>query len=69
MGIEDAITIAMLLPLGTQLHDVPARLNLIRHHDDLELRQFSVFTRLNARDEGSLVGFHQVRRSLTLLTR
>lgn len=54
MGIEDAIAIAMLLPLGTQTHDIPARLALYKSVRRPRIEQLLHFTRLNARDEGRI---------------
>lgn len=51
MAIEDAVSLAVLLPAGTQVHEIPARLALYekarRSRVDLVLE----YTRINGVDE------------------
>lgn len=56
MAIEDAVSIATLLPCGSTPHDIPTRLEMFqtgrRPRVDLVLQ----YTRMNGRDENDAAG-------------
>lgn len=51
MAVEDAVSIAMLLPLGTKPEDIPARLELYQFSRRPRVEMILNFTRMNGRDE------------------
>lgn len=69
MGVEDAVAIAMLLPVGTQPHDIPARLGLYQSSRRPRVEQILDFTRLNSRDQERITRELSLGgKSLTALT-
>jgi salicylate hydroxylase len=50
MAIEDAVSIAMLLPYGTKAIDIPARLELYQSSRRPRVEMILNFTRMNGRD-------------------
>ncbi|OQE29848.1 hypothetical protein PENSTE_c002G06657 [Penicillium steckii] len=51
MAIEDAVSIATLLPLGTKMQDIPARLSMYHHSRRPRVEMILHYTRLNGRRE------------------
>ncbi|KAJ5573313.1 FAD/NAD(P)-binding domain-containing protein [Penicillium hetheringtonii] len=51
MAIEDAVSIATLLPLGTKMQDVRARLAMYNHSRRPRVDMVLHYTRLNGRRE------------------
>ncbi|KAJ5681336.1 uncharacterized protein N7477_001276 [Penicillium maclennaniae] len=63
MAIEDAVSIAMLLPFGTKPHDIPERLELYQSSRRPRVEMILNFTRWNGRDDGRIsrvFSFHSV---------
>ncbi len=50
MAIEDAVSIAMLLPFGTKAIDISARLELYQSSRRPRVEMILNFTRMNGRD-------------------
>ncbi|KAJ6104006.1 hypothetical protein N7523_010326 [Penicillium sp. IBT 18751x] len=63
MAIEDAVSIAMLLPFGTKPHDIPKRLELYQSSRLPRVEMILSFTSLMGRDDGriSLVAAEMVK--------
>ncbi|KAL2827944.1 hypothetical protein BDW59DRAFT_53118 [Aspergillus cavernicola] len=55
MAIEDAVSLAILLPLGTALEDIPSRLSLYETARRPRVEMTLKYTRLNGRDEGDVL--------------
>jgi salicylate hydroxylase len=51
MAVEDAVSIAMLLPVGTKPEDIPARLELYQSSRRPRVEMILNFTRMNGRDD------------------
>jgi 2-polyprenyl-6-methoxyphenol hydroxylase-like FAD-dependent oxidoreductase len=51
MAIEDALSIATLLPLGTKAKDIPAQLELYEKSRQPRIDYVMKYTRLNGADE------------------
>ena len=51
MAIEDAVSIAMLLPCGTKPSDIPARLELYQSSRRPRVEMILNYTRMNGRDD------------------
>ncbi|KAJ5894521.1 hypothetical protein N7495_006212 [Penicillium taxi] len=56
MAIEDAIEIATLLPMGTQVVDIPRRLEIYQASRQPRVNMVLDFTRLNGRDQNDPTG-------------
>ncbi|KAE8150685.1 FAD/NAD(P)-binding domain-containing protein [Aspergillus avenaceus] len=54
MAIEDALSLATLLPLGTKIGDIPARLGLYEQARMDRVEYVMTYTRLNGADENNL---------------
>lgn len=52
MAIEDAISVAVLLPLGTTKQQIPERLRLYEKCRKERNELVLMYTRMNGRDEG-----------------
>ena len=52
MAIEDAISVAVLLPLGTTIQQIPERLRLYEKCRKERNELVLMYTRMNGRDEG-----------------
>jgi salicylate hydroxylase len=52
MAIEDAVSVAVLLPLGTTKQQVPERLRLYEKCRKERNETVLMYTRMNGRDEG-----------------
>jgi salicylate hydroxylase len=55
MAIEDAVSIAALLPRGTTPQDIPARLELYQNSRRPRVDFVLHYTRLNGRDENDAI--------------
>ena len=51
MAIEDALSIATLLPLGTKAEDIPSRLAIYEKARQPRVDDVLMYTRLNGADE------------------
>ncbi|KAJ5144546.1 hypothetical protein N7448_001938 [Penicillium atrosanguineum] len=63
MAIEDAVSIAMLLPSGTKTSDIPVRLGLYQSSRRPRVEMILNFTRMNGRDDeriSRMFSFHSV---------
>ncbi|KAJ5929879.1 hypothetical protein N7454_006829 [Penicillium verhagenii] len=67
MAIEDAVGIATLLPLGTKVHDIAARLKLYESSRRPRVELVLEYTRLNGRDENDVAGARTSREFIILL--
>ena len=65
MAIEDAISIATLLPCGTTIESIPARLEMYQQSRRPRVELVLYFTRMNGRDENDATGARVDGRSLT----
>jgi salicylate hydroxylase len=65
MAIEDAISIATLLPHGTAPENIPARLEMYQQSRRPRVEMVLYFTRANGRDENDVTGARVDRRFLT----
>lgn len=52
MAIEDAVSVAVLLPLGTSKQQIPERLRLYEKCRKQRNETVLMYTRMNGRDEG-----------------
>jgi salicylate hydroxylase len=52
MAIEDAVSVAVLLPLGTSKQQIPERLRLYEKCRKERNETVLMYTRMNGRDEG-----------------
>lgn len=67
MAIEDAVSIAMLLPCGTKPSDIPARLELYQSSRRPRVEMILNYTRMNGRDDeriSRVFSFHSVPMDL-----
>lgn len=56
MAIEDAVSIATLLPYGSTPHDIPMRLEMYRTGRQPRVDLVLHYTRMNGRDENDAAG-------------
>lgn len=56
MAIEDAVSLAVVLPLGTVAGEIPARLDIYEQARKPRAEQVVEYTRLNGRDENDVAG-------------
>lgn len=64
MAIEDAVSIASLLPLGTRPEDIQARLQMYESSRQPRVEMVLKFTRLNGRDDNDATGGRITRKSI-----
>lgn len=64
MAIEDAVSIAILLPRGTASKNIPAQLEMYQTSRRPRVDQILHFTRLNGRDENDATGARMSRTFL-----
>lgn len=62
MAIEDAVSIANLLPRDTPVDDIPARLRLYELARRSRVEKVLEYTRMNGRDENDLTGPRMSRK-------
>lgn len=62
MAIEDAVSIAILLPRDTTIDDIPARLRLYELARRSRVEKVLEYTRMNGRDENDLTGPRMSRK-------
>lgn len=56
MAIEDAVSLATLLPLGTKIDEIPLRLQAYEYCRKPRTDQVMEYTRLNGRDANDTAG-------------
>jgi salicylate hydroxylase len=56
MAIEDAVSIATLIPRGTTVEDIPGRLRLYEMARKSRVEKVLEYTRMNGRDENDVTG-------------
>lgn len=62
MAIEDAVSIATLLPRGTTPHDIPMRLDMYQTARRPRVDFVLHYTRVNGRDENDAAGDRMPRK-------